>query len=157
MGMLFEKAPDAIDVPSKKKGRKKAAEAAAPAEAAEAGSYRRDYAFVPSLGMLTHTYACADEACGAECHDIIDEFRGEWLLQCCFCGTMQTQPSIEGVIEPKKDEFVFRDGRFAGQGISEVLRQPRGEDYVRWAAKEHKREAVRQACQAALDSLSTGL
>ena len=98
------------------------------------------------LGRIDHTYACADDACGAECHDILDEDRGQWLLECCFCGTKQEAKAIAGVIqEPAPDTFRFRDGRYAGQTLDEAAATPRGADYLSWAAESHPRPAVREA------------
>jgi hypothetical protein len=110
------------------------------------------------LGRIDHTYACADDACGAECHDILDEDRGQWLLECCFCGTKQTAKAIAGVIqEPEPDAFRFRDGRYAGQTLDEAAATPRGADYLAWAAESHPRPAVREAVKTWLAKRSGGL
>jgi hypothetical protein len=110
------------------------------------------------LGRIDHTYACADDACGAECHDIIDDDRGQWLLECCFCGTKQEAKAISGVIqEPAPDAFRFRDGRYAGQTLDEAAATPRGADYLSWAAESHPRPAVREAVKTWLAKRSGGL
>jgi len=54
---------------------------------------------------------------------------------------------IVGHLEPKYREFHFRDGRFAGLTIDVAVALPRGLDYVLWAAREHKRPAVKTACE----------
>jgi hypothetical protein len=100
-----------------------------------------------ALGRLDHTHECADTLCRGSAHDIIHEDRGEWLIQCCFCLTCQWVPVIKGHLEPKPTEFQFRDGRFVGLTIDEAVALPRGLDYVIWAAKEHKRPAVKTACE----------
>jgi hypothetical protein len=88
---------------------------------------------------------CADEACRGTAHDIIDEHRGQWLLECCFCGTGQWVPAVVGHLKPRQEEFRFRDGRFAGLTIAEASREPRGPDYLKWAAESHPRPMVREA------------
>jgi hypothetical protein len=102
---------------------------------------------IRALGKLDHTHECADALCRGSAHDIIHEDRGEWLIQCCFCLTCQWVPVIEGHLEPKSTEFQFRDGRFAGLTIDEAVALPRGLEYVLWAAREHKRPAVKTACE----------
>jgi hypothetical protein len=110
------------------------------------------------LGRIDQTYACADDACGAECHDILDDDRGQWLLECCFCGTKQEAKAIAGGIqEPAPDTFRFRDGRYAGQTLDEAAATPRGADYLSWAAESHPRPAVREAVKTWLAKRSGGL
>ena len=99
------------------------------------------------LGRIDHTHECVDERCSGSAHDILHEERGEWLIQCCFCLTCQWVPVIQGHLEPKATEFQFRDGRFAGMTIDEAVALPRGLDYVLWASREHKRPAVKTACE----------
>lgn len=89
--------------------------------------------------------ACADGACGGTTNDIIDEAGGQWLLECCFCGTKQWVPAIKGYLKPRQEEFRFRDGRFAGLTITEAHLEPRGPDYLKWAAESHPRPMVREA------------
>ena len=110
------------------------------------------------IGRIDHTYACADGACGAECHDILDDVHGRWHLECCFCGARQEAAAIAGVIqEPEPDAFRFRDGRYAGQTIDEAAATPRGADYLSWAADSHPRPAVREAVKTWLAKRSGGL
>lgn len=104
------------------------------------------------LGRLDDHYQCLDQTCQAWAHDIVEEFDGHWLIECCFCGTGQAVPIIRGYLVPKEQEFVFRDGRFEGKTIEDALGDPRGADYVGWAAASHPRKAVREACQKFLDS-----
>ena len=98
------------------------------------------------LGKLDHTYQCADKRCRAECHDILHEDGREWLISCCFCGTAQWVRVIAGHLPPE-DNFVLRDGRFAGLTLAEVAREPRGQDYIAWAAESHPRKPVREAAK----------
>jgi hypothetical protein len=116
--------------------------------------YKRELPTRPikALGRLDHVHECGDTLCRGSAHDIIHEDRGEWLIQCCFCHTAQWVPVVPGHLQPKQDEFVFRDGRFAGLTIDEALEQPRGRDYVTWAAANHPRPAVRDACENHIDA-----
>ena len=110
------------------------------------------------IGRIDHTYCCADAACAAECHDILEEDRFQWLLECCFCGTKQTVKAIAGVVkEPQPDAFRFRDGRCAGMTIDEAAATPRGDDYLAWAAESHPRQAVREAVKTWLAKRTVGL
>jgi hypothetical protein len=102
---------------------------------------------IKALGTLDEGHECADSTCRGTAHDILHEEHGEWLIQCAFCNTAQWVPVVKGHLEPKEDEFVFRDGRFSGLSIDEAVALPRGVEYVIWAAKEHKRPAVKAACE----------
>jgi hypothetical protein len=106
------------------------------------------------IGMIDHTYDCADAACGTQLHDILHEDSGDWYLSCVFCGTGQWVKAIKGHLKPRGQEFVLRDGRFAGLTLPEVERQPRGLDYLTWAAESHPRPTVKDACQRHLDKTS---
>lgn len=103
------------------------------------------------IGTIDHTYDCADAACGTQCHDILHEDGNEWYLVCAFCGTGQWVKAIKGHLKPQDRDFVLRDGRFAGLTLPEVERQPRGLDYLKWAAESHPRPTVREACKKHLD------
>jgi hypothetical protein len=107
------------------------------------------------LGVLDDSVACVDSRCQAQCHDIIDEVRGQWFLECVFCGTGQWVPAVRGHLpEPVAGgDFVLRGGRFDGRTIAAAARDPRGMDYLRWAAKEHPRPAVQKACETYLASI----
>jgi hypothetical protein len=105
---------------------------------------------------------CVDPSCRGTAHDIVEEGMAElppsnkprpaWLIECCYCGTGQWVPVVEGYLKPAKEEFRLRDGRFAGMTLDEASKQPRGLDYIRWAAEEHKRPAVREASKTWLAS-----
>jgi len=149
MSLLFDIPPDE---PSRK--RRLAREPVKPAEPQEAGSikdFSAKVAAIKPIGKLDDTYRCIDDRCGASCHDILYEDRGEWLLQCCFCNCTQWLPAIPGHLTPRDEQFVLRDGRFAGMTLDEVSSQPRGIDYIAWAADEHQRPAVKAACKSWLD------
>lgn len=108
------------------------------------------------LGQIDHTYACVDARCRAECHDILEEDRGSWRVECCFCGTGQWVKAIVGVVQPPEpDAFRFRDGRCAGLTIDEAAATPRGQDYLAWAAESHPRPAVREAVKTWLAGQAT--
>jgi hypothetical protein len=153
MSTLFDVTPDE---PVKGKKRPKVVPPAESDEKTQKSPYILGKSAARILGRTDGVYACADEACGAMALDIIDDYRGEWTLECCFCGTISREPAIEGHMKPKEDEFVFRDGRFEGQTIDEALSHPRGKDYVEWAAASHPRPAVRDACRKRLDAVSAG-
>jgi hypothetical protein len=46
---------------------------------------------------------------------------------------------------------VLREGRFAGMTLDEVQSQPKGPEFIAWAAANHKRDAVRSACKKHMD------
>lgn len=121
------------------------------------------FALMP-LGRLDDGCECADSSCRGTSHDIMAEGRHDfvglgfsepaWLVECCICGTGQWTRVVAGVLQERTEEFRFRDGRFAGQTISEALRHPRGMDYMAWAAQSHPREAVRKAVKSHMDGLA---
>jgi hypothetical protein len=146
MDTLFDISPDE---PVRSKGKRLTrAQPAATAEEPESPVLLRAFQTVrvlPPLGRIDHTYECADERCGAQCHDILHEDSGEWRVECAFCGTGQWVEVIPGHLKPKDREFLLRDGRFAGLSLDEVERQPRGLDYLAWALTGHPRQIVRDA------------
>lgn len=103
------------------------------------------------IGKADDLFDCGDGRCGARCHDILHEHKGEWYVACCFCGTAMWVKAVSGHLKPREGEFVFRDGRFAGMTVSEAACQPRGEDYIKWCAANHQRDAVRSACKKHMD------
>jgi hypothetical protein len=154
MSLLFDTTPDE---PERRKtparARKKVVateEAAPPPEKTPSFIGQRP---TQRLGTIDGHYQCWDDSCGSTAMDIIDEQRGEWRLECAVCGTGSREPALVGHLAPPKEEFVFRDGRFAGHTIAEAIEQPRGLDYIQWAAKDHPRQAVRDACKTHLDTL----
>lgn len=150
MSLLFDTSPEE---PQKRRTRK-----AAP-PVAETPAPQKPLIYlgesVPPLGRLDDGVACLDQNCQAQCHDILDEDRGQWRLECCFCGTGQWIPVIKGHLPPPAEgaDFVLRGGRFDGQTLGEVARSSRGQEYVAWAAKEHPRPAVKKACETYLASI----
>jgi hypothetical protein len=157
MSLLFDVSPDE---PTRKRGSQK--RASTPQAAPEKEPEKKPFyigelptrAILP-IGMIDHTYDCADAACRTQCHDILHEDGGEWYLSCVFCGTGQWVKAIKGHLKPRDQEFVLRDGRFAGLTLPEVERQPRGLDYLKWAAESHPRPTVREACKKHLDASRT--
>jgi len=150
MNFLFDVSP--TEVPD---SAKKASKKAVSQPVAEVVS---DPIYIPAgrelriIGRIDHTYACERPRCGTRCHDIIAEDGSDWLLECCFCGQWQWATAIDGILDSSVESFAFRDGRFAGLTVDQASRQDKGPEYIRWAAKSHKREAVRIACQSWLDS-----
>lgn len=156
MSLLFDTSPQE-DAP-KRKGRRKAA-----ASAAEEPSVSVPVTchFRPIIGRVDEGVACIDSRCQAECHDITDEHRGQWLLECCFCGTGQWIPAIDGRLgEPAPPastaagEFVFPEGQ-RGAGCTVAAYYEKSPDYVRWAAANEANEEIRKACETYLASLSS--
>jgi hypothetical protein len=153
MTLLFDVSPDE---PTRKRGSAKKSNAQTPAPKQESEKTLSYIGQLPArailpIGMIDHTYDCADAACGTQCHDIIHEDHGEWYLSCVFCGTGQWVKAIKGHLKPRDQEFVLRDGRFAGLTLDEVEKQPRGLDYLKWAAESHPRQMVKEACKKHLD------
>ena len=93
------------------------------------------------------------DRCEASAHDVIDERRGEVLLECCFCGFLKWckapqrrafapadtsdqcpwSTEFRQAVEPvDTTEFRFRSGRFVGMTIPEAEAQPNGRQYVEW-------------------------
>lgn len=75
------------------------------------------------------------DRCGASAHDAIDEWRGEVLAECCFCGASQwckAPRRMEGEPPVVADhgEFRFKYGRFAGMTLAEADKQPNGRKYL---------------------------
>lgn len=155
MSMLFDTSPQ-DDAPKRKSRRKPAADQ--PATVSPEPELRLPEAFGdrPILGRVDGDVACLDSACRAECHDITDEHRGRWRLECCFCGTGQWIPAIDGRLdEPPKAasiDFVFPAGqRGAGCTVAEYHKV--SPEYVAWAAKNEPNEIIREACETYLASL----
>lgn len=153
-GLLFDTSPEE---PEKKKARKQPAAVVAVAETEPerppAGSF--DIGPVEYLGRCDDEYQCVDESCLCGAHDVVDGAPGRWRIQCFACGTIQTVPSVPCAVEApaespacgEQGSFVLRGGIFDGLSLGEAWLRPRGQDYVKWAAKEHPRPAVRDACE----------
>lgn len=106
------------------------------------------------IAELDGVVQCLDTGCLGWAHDVIDEKRGIWLVECCFCGTKQRMRAIRSHVETKTDEvFVMRGGRFDGMTLPEIAKNHL--DYIQYAAEEHERKAVREACKKFLDTLKT--
>lgn len=90
--------------------------------------------------------------CDSQCHDVIDEYKGQWKIECCFCGSLQTVERVDGVLP---EAFVFPTGRFSGQSIESVAATDSGFKFVAWAASGHENQAVREACKNFLDTRNT--
>lgn len=103
------------------------------------------------IAKLDGVVQCLDTGCLGWAHDVIDEKRGVWLVECCFCGTKQRMRAIKSCEETKSDEaFVMRGGRFDGMTLTEIAADHL--DYIQYAAEEHERKAVRDACKKFLDT-----
>lgn len=152
MSTLFDVSPEE---PVKKRGAR--AKGRTPSEensgkAEKAPLYREIAGVAEIIAKIDDHFTCADESCGASSNDIYGEDGGDWLIECAVCGTGQRVRAIKGYIQPKPQEFAFRDGRFAGMTLSETAAAPRGLDYLRWAAASHPRPSVKEAAQTWLAS-----
>lgn len=159
MSTLFDVSPDK---PARGRGRKKpkAEPAAAPQEAPR--PFVAPVAVAePPLGRLDEGVVCVDQNCQGTAHDIVEEGQHDlsglgamepaWRVECCFCGCAHWTRPIKGHLQPVEKAFLFRDGRFAGMTPAQAALQPRGLDYLRWAAQSHPRPTVREACRKHLD------
>jgi hypothetical protein len=149
--LLFDTSPDdsAPEDTKKKKPRKRAVAAAVVVVAeAEPQCGSEWQSLGPPLGKLDGHYQCLDESCGADALDIIDEDGRMWLLECCFCGTRFWGRVVAGVLDKSDDKaFRLRGGRFNGLTFDEVIREPRGDEYISWAAAEHPKSVVKEAAK----------
>jgi hypothetical protein len=156
MSLLFDVSPDE---PVRKRSTRSKSRAAP--TGSEEPSLKTPYLYREITGRLgtidDDTYACPHPRCGAGAHDILLEDGKEWLIACAFCGSTQRVTAIAGHLKPKPEEFRFRDGLFAGMTPAEAAREPRGPDYLSWAAENHPRPAVRDAVKNHLDGLGKGL
>lgn len=147
MNYLFDVSP--TDVPDQTKKHRKS-RPKQHAEAAPAPEVR--YIEHAILGQSDEHYACYNPSCQATYFDIIDDYRGEWVIECAFCGWQQRVPAIDGVIE-RDDGFVFFEGRFSGTPLAEVAKTEAGMTYIRWCAENHRSGSVKMACQDWLHSI----
>jgi len=85
---------------------------------------------------------------------VVDEYKGMWKVECCFCGFIESHKRIEGVLP---EVFVFPGGRFSGQSIEAVASTEKGLRFVQWSAVEHQNTAVRDACKNFLDTIADAL
>lgn len=140
MSLLFDISP--TEVPDQKKPRKKRAVVADEPEAPPPAVRYVEYVI---LGQSDGLHECHNPKCGATFFDIIDDYKGEWLIECAFCGWMQRVPAVAGVLAPS-DDFVFFDGRFIGMTLAQTASEKNGIEFIRWCSEKHKSEAVRDAC-----------
>lgn len=105
------------------------------------------------IGRADDLFDCL--SCGGRAHDVIEVYRGRWKVECCFCGTKQSEDAVAGVLPeaPAEGVFVMPGGRYDGLTLAEVASTSRGAGYIRWAAGGHPNEPVKDACQKWLDAL----
>jgi hypothetical protein len=147
MSLLFDISPD--EVPDKKKPRKRAAAAEVPAEPPREPVRYFEQVI---LGQSDGHYVCYKPSCQATYFDIIDDYKGQWIIECAFCGWQQRVPAIEGVLAPSTD-FVFFDGRFNGMTLAQAADQENGLAFIKWCAKNHKSESVKDSCLSWLSAI----
>jgi hypothetical protein len=160
MSQLFEYRPETAPEDRARTGSQRARARLAAAHPNESAPPEKTFSYLGKLpvkailpiGKADDLFDCGDGRCGARCHDILHEHKGEWYVACCFCGTAMWVKAVAGHLKPREAEFVFRDGRFAGMTVFEAASQPRGEDYIKWCATNHQRDAVRSACKKHMDA-----
>lgn len=103
----------------------------------------------PAIGTADDLFVCVDSRCKSGGFDVLAEDRGNWFIECIFCGTGQwvRKPRTTHQGESSQEVFRFLGGKHPGKTIDEVAAEPHGLDYIRWAAADHKRQAVKDACK----------
>jgi hypothetical protein len=147
MSLLFDISPD--ELPDKKTPRKKSAKIEEPAAEPPRGVR---FAEQVILGQSDGHYVCYKPSCQATYFDIIDDYKGQWVIECAFCGWQQKVQAIEGVLAPSTD-FIFYDGRFNGMTLAQTSKQENGLAYIQWCAKNHKSEPVKDSCLSWLSAV----
>ncbi|NBW12205.1 MAG: hypothetical protein EBR82_29660 [Caulobacteraceae bacterium] len=144
MNLLFDTSPEEVpDQKKKKTARKKpATEPARPAQVTEIRP-------VEIIGRSDGDYTCD---CGSTYFDILDDFRGKWLIECCFCGFKMDVLAVR-TLRPAVPEFVFFDGRHSGMTLAQVSETEQGMAYIKWCAEKHKSGSVKEACKEWLVSV----
>jgi len=143
MSLLFDISPlDSPEDGKKRKG-KKAKGVATGSPEAKPPEIR--YTELRILGQTEGQ--CCNPKCGATFFDIIDDYKGEWLIECAFCGWQQRMPAVPGVL-PADETFIFPDGPFIGMTLAQASVEANGTEFIRWYATKHKSETVRTACQS---------
>lgn len=136
---------------SKKRKKREKSESKAKKRADVIGTLK----FPPVIGKVDDVFVCGDPECESACFDVLEETDDEeWLVECAFCGMGMWVKEIPGYLDddPDDEAFRFRDGRFQGMTLAAASRDPRGIEYIKWAASTHKRPAVREACKNFLDT-----
>lgn len=152
MNYLFDISPTEVPDQKRKPAKKRAEKPAETAVLVVAQPRKRGSEII---GRSVDHYTCADESCQSAQFDILDDWKGEWFVECMICGVGQYVASVPGVLKTPDEagEFVFADGIYEGRKMSDVAGESQGCVYIKWAAKSHKREAVRIACKKWIDSL----
>lgn len=163
MSTLFDVSPNE---PTKKKAGKRRPDAGPKAASPSVVAAEPTATAAPVLGRLDDLVECVDQNCQGTAHDIIEEGRHDltglgamepaWLVECCFCGCAHWTRPIKGHLQPAEKAFLFRDGRFAGMTPAQAEREPRGPEYLKWAAESHPRQSVRAAVKKYLDRAGVG-
>lgn len=148
MNLLFDISPEELpDKKRKKQKREKETAQQSPSPAFEPPRHQS----IKAIGKLDGVHACDNPQCRGSAHDILHEDGNEWLIQCCFCNCMQWVPVIEGHLQ---EEFRLTEGIFAGMVLREVCEKEGGLEYLKFAAKKHTQQKVREACSRFLDQKS---
>lgn len=148
MSLLFDISPEEGGGQKKKKGSKKPKEPAPP----ESQPWRFDAPSRPPLGQVGDQFQCDNPKCQGAYFDILDDYKGEWDIECAYCGWKQRVLAVHGILKPR-DEFVFSGGQHSGMTLAQVSETEGGMAYIRWSAEKHKSAPVKEACQKWLASV----
>lgn len=141
MSLLFDISPEEGDGQKKKKPRRRVK-----AEVEPVVTFRPNRQPRPALGQSGDHYVCHNPKCQGAYFDILDDYKGEWEIECAYCGWKQKVPAIEGVLKPAVD-FVFLEGQHSGMALAQVSELEGGMAYIRWSAEKHKSAPTKEACQ----------
>ncbi len=111
------------------------------------------------LGRLDGDVECVSKSCRGTAHDVTNNGKNGWRVECCFCGTGQwieapacdaDESATESLCAGDGDGdgvFRFPDGRFAGMTIEDASKHPRWREYCAFAAAHHENRSVSDTCK----------
>ena len=145
MSLLFDISPEEVPDQQKKKPRKRP-------EAKPADHHRCDTAETRTMEIIGRSdgdYTCD---CGSTYFDILDDYKGEWYVECCFCGLKMHVLAARN-LKPDVPDFIFFDGRYSGMALAQVSETEQGMAYIKWCAEKHRSGSVKEACKGWLSSV----
>lgn len=142
MSVLFDKGE-----PERKKTKKSRKKQAGKFESTKSQLFSSS---AKNLGTVAGTYQC--DSCDAKYFDIDSEKDGYWRLHCAFCGNYQWEVALSDIEQPEHDSFVMPEGIHAGKSLTEISKEPKGVDYIKFTAKKSKKLIEREACKTWLDA-----
>ena len=146
MSLLFDISPE--EVPDQKKKKTTRKPPAAESESVPVAP-AREVRPMEIIGRSEGDYACD---CGSTYFDILDDYRGQWLIECCFCGFKMDVLAVRP-LKPSTPDFIFFDGRYSGMTLAQVSETEQGMAYIKWCAGKHKSGSVKEACKDWLASV----